>query len=191
MMDNICYRKFITILLLLSCFSFDTILYAHGFAQGTLVKSGNSSGWSIIEQTAHLSRNRKKQYVASYDEHNDIWTKKRVTGGAFARTNCCCKLSFDDQECNDIICSPTQLFYSSDAGAWVPAYKLAIGDLLLCAQDEQIRLSNLTLVETPCVLYTIQVEDTHTFCVGVYNIVAHNMLILVFGNHWPKHSVRC
>lgn len=157
----------------------DHTLYGHGFASTTLIRSGKEHSWFIIEQTAYLSKERKKQHVTSYDPDTASWTTKRVTGGAYATTNCYCRLSFDEDPHHDIICSPTQLFYRFADAAWVPSYELKVNDLLLAEQGTHVCLHNLVLVKEHLKLHTIQVEDTHTFLVGVYGIVAHNMLVPV------------
>lgn len=157
----------------------DHALSAHGFASTTLIRSSKKHSWFIIEQTAYRSKERKKQCVTSYDPDTASWTTKRVTGGAYATTNCYCRLSFDEDPHNDIICSPTQLFYRFADAVWVPAYELKVNDLLLAEQGTHICLHNLVLVKEHLKLHTIQVEDTHTFLVGVYGIVAHNMLVPV------------
>lgn len=163
----------------LSCLLFDLTIYAHGFASHTLIRSSDETGWWTIEQTAYLSTTRKKQSVTSYDTDNAVWTKKCVTGGAYAYANCYCRLSVDEDTGHDIICSPTQLFYRITDSAWVPTYELKVGDLLLAEHDNQLHVHNLSIVEDSLKLHTIQVEDTHTFLVGIYGIVAHNMLVPV------------
>ena len=100
-------------------------------------------------------------------------------GGAYAYTNCYCRLSFDEDLRHDIVCSPTQLFYRATDAVWVPAYELKIGDLLLAEHNQHLRIGNLILVKEALKLHTIQVEETHTFLVGTYGILVHNMLVPV------------
>jgi hypothetical protein len=56
---------------------------------------------------------------------------------------------------------------------------LRIGDLLLCDGGQTIEVADITLINKPLKVYTLEVRDTHTFLVTERSIVAHNMLVPV------------
>ena len=151
----------------------------HGFGQHTLIKVDNGPYYWSIEQLARRAGEGSAHSVASYDENSNQWVNKRITAAGFSKTNCYCRLSFDNYVSRSLECTPTQLFYCIDNNhhQWVPAYMLRIGDLLLCNGGRTIKVADITLINKPLKVYTLEVTDTHTFLVAECGIVAHNMFV--------------
>lgn len=155
------------------------IVLAHGFDGDTLVRTGGGTGFWSIKQTVMFNGDGKKQYVASYDIDSSQWVKKRVTSSGISEANCYCKLSFDEYPTHDIYCTPTQYFYRVSDGQWIAAYKLKVGDIVLCENNNQVVITSVALINEPLIVYSIQVEDVHTFFVGAKAILTHNMIMPV------------
>ena len=51
------------------------------------------------------------------------------------------------------------------------------GDLLLCDNNRTIQLQAMIFTISPLKVYTIEVKKTHTFLVGFYNVITHNILV--------------
>jgi Bacterial toxin 37/Pretoxin HINT domain len=162
-------RSYLFYLLSLFCIS---QINAHGFAENTLVKSSNQYWWAI-EQVTRLSK-KEKQYVISYNVAAHSWTHRLVTSGAHSTTNCYVKVGLPK---NFIICTPTQEFYLAQNKQWASAYKLQAGDVLLADKNNHVEITSIEFVQKPLDVYSIQVEDTHTFLVSPHSIVTHNMVI--------------
>lgn len=153
-------------------------LNAHGFAQGTLIKS-SEDGWWSIEQVCRLLRKHNKQSVASYDFHANCLVNQRVKSGAESKTNCHFRIGFDDHRSHDIVCTPTQEFYIPLSHEWMPAYRLKVGDTFLSQYDTLVKITYVEFVKQPIQVYSIEVKNTHNFFVGYYSILTHNMFLPV------------
>lgn len=129
-------------------------LYPHGFAYDTYIRSGEGPGWFLLNQLAHISTKGIKQRVASYDQETRQWAAQAVKARACSKTNCYCRLSFDHCSSNDILCTPTQLFYRVSDHAWIPAYDLNSGDLLLGEHNSHVSVLAMRLVREPLAVYT-------------------------------------
>jgi hypothetical protein len=153
-------------------------LNAHGFAQGTLIKS-SEDGWWSIEQVCRLSRKHNRQSVASYDFYLGCLVNQRVKAGAESETNCYLRIGFDEYRCHDIVCTPTQEFYMSLSHEWVPAYTLKVGDMLLSQHDISTEITYIEFIKQPIKVYSIEVKNTHNFFVGHYVVLTHNLFLPV------------
>lgn len=175
-------------------------LLSHGFSADTLVLLADG-GWQQIS-TVCYSAQKKKIPVASYDTTSSLQTRASVIRGGRSKANCHIRFAFADklrrnnhatareraaaggfdERCKDsqgdaIACTPTQEFYCASKRQWVPAYKLNIGDELLCAHNGTKTVAYLALINEPLDIYTIEVKHTHAFFVTQYSILTHNMVL--------------
>ena len=154
-----------------------SLIHPHGFAENTYIRSGEGAGWLILNQTAHACAKKQKVRVASYDTQTHQWISAYVTAGARSKSNCYCRLSFDECSWRDIRCTPSQLFYRITDHTWVPAYLLKAGDFLLAENNKKISIRSNTFIKESLAVYTLEVNPTHIFLVGEHSVVAHNMLV--------------
>lgn len=156
---------------------FNCDIKTHGFAANTSIITDKSHAYLSIEQLAFAIKKNKTQYVKTYDSTTRNFTEKRARAAGVSETNCYCTLSFDNDVYHDIVCTPSQQFYRISDRQWVEAYMLKEGDLLLCDNNRSVELRAMTFTIKPLKVYTIEVKKTHTFLVGHYHIVTHNMFV--------------
>lgn len=70
--------------------------------------------------------------------------------------------------------SPNQQMYIATKRTWVPAYELALGDILITQDKKPVRVKNIRLVENKTKLRFITVDKHENFAAGKDGIVAHN-----------------
>ncbi len=162
-------------LILLVFFSYD--IQSHGFSESTTVVMNESNRCYSIRQLAVAIKENKTKYVITYDQAIESFSKGHVKAAGVSETNCYCVLSFDDDSCHNIVCTPSQQFYRIADRQWVEAYMLKNGDVLLCDNNKTIELKQIVVTGEKLKVYTIEVKDTHTFLVGFYRIVTHNMFV--------------
>jgi hypothetical protein len=152
-------------------------IYGHGFSANTLVRIFNN--WCRIEQICR-SIAEEDFYITSYDVNKNFLVKNQVQSAGESESNCYIRLGFDEWFNDDIVCTPTQEFYLSTTKQWIPAYQLKVGDELLSASNPTWRgksITHIEFVKRQLNVYSIEVKSTHTFLVGRYCIVTHNMLL--------------
>jgi len=151
----------------------------HGFASNTLVRLDNESLQAI--HAICLRALHKSVLVISYDAGALCTAHQYVKTGRRSKSNCYMRLGFDvgfnDTTQNDIVCTPMQEFYLPQTHQWVPVYTLKVGDAL-CTKDMATKqITYIQFIEKPLTAYTLEIENTHTFFVGKYSILTHNMLL--------------
>ena len=100
-----------------------------------------------------------------------------VTRSAKGTANALIQITFDTALSHDLICTPSQLLFSTDKNKWVSAYLLTSGACLF-SRAGPIAIKSIHVISgSPSAIYTIETENTHTFFAGHYGILAHNMLI--------------
>lgn len=169
------YKSFLTILIFLSVLT-GIKLDGHGFTQGTLIRT-SEDGWWSIEQVCRLSSSNRNQKIASYNPRVNHWVKQRVKSAGESETNCYFRIGFDNNSYNDIVCTPTQEFYLPSTRQWTPAYKLKPGDTLLRQHDKLIQIAHVEFIKKTITVHTLEIKKTHTFLVGPYSILTHNMVL--------------
>lgn len=70
--------------------------------------------------------------------------------------------------------TPWQRFYSADKKAWVRAYELCSGDVLLCADGLSVTIDEVEIVSSSTKVYGLMVDETHVFCIAPDGIIVHN-----------------
>ena len=153
-------------------------LLSHGFGTHTFVHMADNS----IEEIGMLCRRvlDKKLAVISYDTATETFTNAPIKRCGTSTTHRYVQFCFDGslarESTNRIICTPTQEFYSPTSHSWVPAYQLQAGDALLCKQGIKI-IADSAYVRQSLEIYTLQIQNTHTFFVGYHGALTHNMVI--------------
>ena len=158
---------------------FNVILFGHGFGTHTLVALADGSKKTIY--TVCLQTLKNKPFVISYDPHKCATLTQQVKIGKKSKTNCYFRLGFDSncKHSDDILCTPSQEFYLLDSQTWVPAYKLKIGDALLSKDLTTKKLTYKEFVPKPLNIYMLEIENSHTFFVGKYSLLTHNIFLPV------------
>lgn len=152
-------------------------LHGHGFGANTLVRT--SGGWWGIEQVCRQVCSNENRQISSYDLNLSSYIRCCVKSVGESETNCYFRLGFDEWFNDDVICTPTQEFYLSLTKQWIPAYQLKIGDQLLSESRIYKLITHIEFVKKPLNVYSIEIEETHTFFVGRHSILTHNMLLPV------------
>ncbi len=142
-----------------------TLLLGHGFSADTLVLLADNT-WQQISTVCYRTQ-KKKIAVVSYDTTSSYQTTSKTVRGKRSSLNCFIRFGFDENlqhsKHHELACTPTQEFYSTTTHQWIPAYKLKIGDQLLCANNNTKTIAYISLIKQPLDIYTIEVKHTHTF----------------------------
>lgn len=157
------------------CVFFWTTLNGHGFGPRTLIQLSNGSQkciYSICLDSIH-----KQISVASYDGHNSTSIDKPLKIGKKSKANCHIILGFDDECDADIVCTPIQEFYIPGNQSWTSAYMLKIGDALLTKDMTTKIVQHKRFIPNSIKIYMIEVDDSHTFFVGKYGVLTHNIFL--------------
>lgn len=156
--------------------------YGHGFGSQILVQLESGLQVSIRQACLHSLYN--KVSVLSYDIHRSLYINQPVITGKQSKTNCYVELGFDNQfnHSDDIVCTPTQEFYVPIIHQWVSAYKLNSGDCLLTKNGITKQITHKKFVPKPLKIYMLEIQKSHTFFVGKYSVLTHNILLPVAAN---------
>ncbi len=75
----------------------------------------------------------------------------------------------------EIICTPGHPFYSPVQG-WTEACRLSAGDILVLVNGEFVVVEQVQqeLLETPVLVFNLEVEDFHTYFVSASGVLVHN-----------------
>jgi hypothetical protein len=150
------------------------LLEGHGFDGKTSIKRGSIS-WPIKQLYDNPQKDNTLR-VSSYDfETKSIHTHK-IKAAGISKTNCYIRIRFDNNPTHDITCTPSQKFYVASVDDWYHAYQLCTGDQLLCAEGT-VKVAEVQCIKEPLTVYALEVKKAHTFFVGHYAILTHNMLV--------------
>lgn len=149
--------------------------YGHGFGSDTLVRT--QGGWQDIRLIS-TSPYTEHKWILTYDPRYNC-VAGRVRAAKAGSTNCYVRIGLDEKfkkdDMGNINCAPTQLFYLPDKNVWVPAYALKVGDRLLSKCIYARPITHIKLVKKPLDVYSIEVEEHHTYLVGRHCVLTHNM----------------
>jgi len=155
-------------------------LHTHGFGEGTLIRM-TADCWQHITTIANDFYDEPVE-VTSYKQCTGQSVRQQVKRGGESDTNCYFTLGFDEYK-DDITCTPTQEFYLPHTKQWLAACDLKVGDVLLGScedhhmHDQHKVLKHIEFVKKPLHVYSIELENVHTFRVGRHCIVTHNMAL--------------
>lgn|GEM_PF-2952755 len=156
-----------------------TALHAHGLGQYTYVHRADGS-LEAIGMLCHRVLDASVA-IASYDIDTSMFTTAYVKKGGCSETDCFVQFCFEGSllcrtGSDRIICTPTQEFYIPSTDKWIPAYQLQAGDELFCKKGVK-KIAECEYVEQTIEVYTLEVKNTHTFFVGHYGALTHNMVL--------------
>jgi hypothetical protein len=149
------------------------LIEGHGFEGKTSIKRGPIS-WPIKQLYDNPQKDTLR--VSSFDFETDSICAYKVKAAGISKTNCYTRIRFDDDSHHDITCTPSQEFYVTLLDDWYPAYQLCAGDELLCAEGT-VSIAEVQCVKEPLTVYALEVKKAHTFFVGHYAVLTHNVLI--------------
>lgn len=156
-----------------------TISFGHGFGQYTIVHIADGSR----EEIGMLCRRslHKTIAVASYNTDSSTPTTNFISSCGHSTTSWFVQFCLEGSSLNQvgsdkIICTPTQEFYVPSTQNWVQAYQLQVGDELLCKHGTK-KVSACEYVQERLEIYTLEIQDTHTFFVGYHGVLTHNMVL--------------
>lgn len=157
-------------------FSFANII-SHGFGSNTYVRihEDNIDAYRLI---GPIYQDRIKNLkVKSYDPASLSLSYQSVKVAGKSKINCYVRISFNTNNThhNFIECSPIQEFFVIESNKWMPAYLLREGDTLFCENASGKIITKIEFVRAPYQLYMLEVNNTHTFCVGNDSILTHNI----------------
>ena len=109
--------------------------------------------WSWSEETGDVSL---KQVVRTFVKESDELVHLTVNG-------------------EEITCTKEHPFYSPKKG-WTAACQLRAGDILVTVNGEYVVLEKVQheILENPVKVYNFEVEEFHTYFVGISNVLVHN-----------------
>ncbi len=175
MPNKIC--KIICLVFLFLYIFTDIQLNSHGFSSNTLIQLVDGSLQTI--HTICSKRLHKPVVVASYNTHTLSIDASHVKATQQIESQCCLQIGFDCNRENDIICAVTQEFYLPKSDQWIPACKLIVGDELLTSAMTVRPVTYVKFVFDPLQLYMLEIEKLHTFFVGKYSALTHNIALPV------------
>ena len=160
-----------------------SLIYSHGFNGNTMVKlySNNPAksleSWQSIKQIYDYTLD---QYLnaKSYHDLDKRWSYQPIKIAGSSKTNCYMCIQLDKSTINAIECTPSQEFYDADKNCWIPACQLYAGQFLLCdpAYNKlgRIQIINVMCITKPLEVYTLEIENNHTYLVTYYALLTHN-----------------
>lgn len=156
------------------------VLWGHGFGVHTQVRL-EGHAWQQIGTICQRIL-KENIAIASYDTNSLTHTTARVIRGGRSQTSSYVRFGFEErfknsQHHNELACTPTQEFYGATMQGWIPAYMLKVGDELLCANGVKKVVAYVQLINKPIAVFTIEVEETHTFFVTHHSLLTHNMIL--------------
>ena len=146
--------------LFLTLIFFVNILHADGFVAGTLVHT--EDGLIPIEYCTVGDLILNKQALTTCPISHII---------SYA-ANHFVNITIDD-ECVGI--SASQRLYAINKNGWVYASILEVSDQLLCGNGEIVVIKKIETIQESQKIYALSIKTDHTFCVGRYGIVVHNV----------------
>lgn len=161
------------------------LIQGHGFGGNTMTRTYHSNpskpleGWQSLRQIYDYTLDQYL-HAKSYNTFHDTWSYQPIKLAGSSRTNCYMRIRVDDSLINVIECTPSQEFYDADQNCWVPACQLVAGQFLLCNQTNsanqngKIQIISNTCILEPLNVYTLEIENNHSYLVTFHNILTHN-----------------
>jgi predicted RNA binding protein YcfA (HicA-like mRNA interferase family) len=134
------------------------------FIAGTLIET--DKGKKAIENI------EAGDYVYAMNPDSNEIALKKVVQTLCRKTNILCHVHFDDQE---IVTTPEHPFWIKNFG-WKNAKDLTYEDVLISQTGETFTISNVfvEILSSPVEVFNFEVEDFHTYFVGLNSIFVHN-----------------
>lgn len=155
------------------CIFIGVELNSHGFAPDTLIQLADGSLQTM--HAIYLQALHRPIMVASYNTNTLSIDGSYVKATRQVESQYCMQIGFDGDRENDVMCSITQEFYLPQSDQWIPACKLIVGDELLTSTKTTKSVTYIKLISDSLPIYILEVENLHTFFVGKYSVLVHNM----------------
>lgn len=156
----------------------------HGFA-GKMLVTSNRSGENIDQLSERVGSDTP--LILSYNIDHSCETMQRAVLGGKSTSAHMVRIHFlnyaDDSV---IVCMPTQTLYDSYAKRWISAAELMCGTWLLARNNREIMVSEVEWISESTPVYTVEVENTHTFFIGKQELLTHNMMMPIWVK-WHLH----
>lgn len=149
-------------------------LQGHGFGKDTIILSCQNDVFCLEHM---FTKGYRPHHIVTFDNKKREHPHKKIAAIQPGTTNCYIRISVNNEPSHDIICTPSQEFYLPDQDTWAEACTLKVGDHLLGKVFTHIPITDITFHAEPCDIYLIEVEDPHTFFVGVYSVLTKNMIL--------------
>jgi hypothetical protein len=169
-------KRFVLFLLHLIIYTnFYNITYGAGFVSNTLVQ--------IINQKIPIAHLKVNDYVVSHRKKNccTVSLPYQITKRYCFIANSYIKIRVQD---TDICTAIDQQFYSITKKDWIAASDLVQNDLLLCLNDSSVCIQAVGQIDQPILLYSVSVNESHTFCISQHAIVVHNGEPITMATGW-------
>jgi uncharacterized protein YneF (UPF0154 family) len=167
------FRSFIYALLVV-ILTLCNVILPHGFGAQTMISLVPDAGYMPIEHMINFIHH-KKHSLASYNADAREFVVSRLKAVSAHQVHQYCIITFCSPA-QEITCAPDQQFYNNSE-IWVAAYNLKPGDVLLCDDNACCKVASIRLLNESMKVYSIEVQDSHTFLVGTQRLVTHNTLI--------------
>ena len=150
------------------------------FIAGTLIQTAD--GTCAIEEV------EEGMLVYAADPESGESGLRRVVNTFKKTTNELIHVSVNGEE---IVTTPTHPFWRPKHG-WTKAVELRAGDILLTSNGEYVVVEQVQheILEAPVEVYNFEVEDFHTYYVGVSSVLVHNKCDATFvpEKYWTRNA---
>ena len=150
------------------------------FIAGTLIQT--AGGACEIEEI------KEGMLVYAADPESGESGLRRVVNTFKKTTNELIHVSVNGEE---IVTTPTHPFWRPKHG-WTKAVELRAGDILLTSNGEYVVVEQVQheILEAPVEVYNFEVEDFHTYYVGVSSVLVHNKCDATFvpEKYWTRNA---
>ena len=150
------------------------------FIAGTLIQTAD--GACAIEEI------EEGMLVYAADPESGELGLRRVVNTFKKTTNELIHVSVNGEE---IVTTPTHPFWRPKHG-WTKAVELRAGDILLTSNGEYVVVEQVQheILEAPVEVYNFEVEDFHTYYVGVSSVLVHNKCDATFvpEKYWTRNA---
>src|SRR5580700_3228535 len=116
--------------------------------------------------------------IASYDREHAKFVHGNILRSGVSITPSYIRLTYGDKDgmhAETITFTPLQEFCLYETRKWIPAYKLKQGDRLVSLDEFRV-VSAIEHIIAPYKVFLFEVENTHTFFVGRFGLLTHNMV---------------
>ena len=134
------------------------------FIAGTLIQT--------VDGVCAIEEIKEGMLVYAADPESGELGLRRVVNTFKKTTNELIHVSVNGEE---IVTTPTHPFWRPKHG-WTKAVELRAGDILLTSNGEYVVVEQVQheILEAPVEVYNFEVEDFHTYYVGVSSVLVHN-----------------
>lgn len=152
--------------------AYHSLLFPDGLGLNTPVKVKDGKRF-IADIIKDRSKGKK---TISFNVKKNKFGVRKVSGVGESLSNCYVRIKYsykNEQDTDQILCTPQQEFYVLAKSDWVKAYELKRGDKLQ-AYDGCVEVIRVEPKDESLNVCMIEVSNDHTFFVGKYEVLTHN-----------------